>query len=287
MLIEAYEYALAHREELLSGIDREKHLAVMGRARETWHPAEIKESEAQLTGIDSSWNFIPYQGFHLYAVEGVATRNDGGFSVPPKFTVGLDTLTVKIGSEMVTSPALALESIGMDYESELTKASLDKADYVLVDGSVLARYYDRKRLKEGAHYESIKDLLKEDNVLFLSKTSYSNVMLDGALGDMFYYNGVSTGQGYSDLRHDPSGVSTSYARLADHSPCVKLEIPGKVDEAHLRRLLEVLKHGSVNGYPYVLREAHQRGKISRDELVNLASMLGLASEIGGREVLGE
>jgi hypothetical protein len=287
MLIEAYEYALAHREELLSGIDREKHFAVMGRARETWHPVEIKESDVRLTGIDSSWNFIPYQGFYLYAVEGVATRNDGEFAVPPAFAVGLDTLTVKIGSEMVTSPALALESIGMDYESELTKASLDKADYVLVDGSVLARYYDRKRQKEGAYYESVRDLLREDNVLFLSKTSYSNVMLDGALGDMFYYNGVSTGQGYSDLRYDPSGVSTSYARLADHSPCVKLEIPGKVDETRLRKLLEMLKHGSVNGYPYVLREAHQRGKISRDELVNLASVLGLAAEIGGREVLGE
>ncbi len=287
MLIETYEHALANREEFLSGIDLKKHKEVMERARVAWHGCDIRESKAELTGIDSSWNFIPYQGFHLYVVEGVATKDDGTFAVPPLYTVGLGTLTIKIGSEMVTSPALALESMGMEQESELAKASLEKSDWVLVDGSILARYYDRKRKKEGVYYEFIKDLMKEGRIVFVSKTSYSNVSLDGSLGDIFYFNKVSTAPGYSSPREDPSGVTTTYVRLADFSPCLKLEIPGKLDESRIQEVLGLLKPGSVNGYPYVLREAHQRGKVSREELEGLASVLGLASEIGGREVLGE
>ncbi len=287
MLIETYEYAAANREKILAGIDIEKHGSLMKLAKETWHEHEIEETESDLTGIDSSWNFIPYQGFYLYAVDAVSTKGDGSYAVPPAFVVGLDTLTIKLGDKMVTSPTLALESIGMEYESELTKASLTKADLVLVDGSILARYYDRKQKKEGAYYEFIKELLKEKNLVFISKTSYSNVVLDGALGDIFYYNKATTGTGYSEPRLDPAGVTTSYARLAEHSPCIKLEVPGRVDEGRVRELLGHCKTGSIDGYPYVLREAHQRGKIRKDDLEKLANELGLAAEIGGREVLGE
>ena len=51
--------------------------------------------------------------------------------------------------------------------------------------------------------------------------------------------------------------------------------------------MRVLGESSVDGYPYVLRLAHERGKVSREEMEKLANLLGLNTEIGGREVLGE
>jgi NurA-like 5'-3' nuclease len=121
----------------------------------------------------------------------------------------------------------------------------------------------------------------------LSKTSYSNVVLGGEMGDMFYFNRVSSHPGYSDPIPDRSGVSVSYIRLAECSPCVKLEVPVEVKDGEVEALLDVLSYTSVDGYPYVLRLAHKESKISHEDMEKLANLLGLNTEVGGRQVLGE
>jgi DNA double-strand break repair nuclease NurA len=287
MLIETFDYAVTNRDKILSQIDFEKHEATIRRAKGRWTEFEPVEKEGNLVGIDSSWNFIPYQGFYIYAVDAVSMRGNGSYLVPPDFDVDLSTLTVQLGEEFVSSPALALESVGMEYEFNQARACVGKADLVIVDGSILARYYDRKRKKEGSFYEYAKELMKEKTLLFLSKMSFSNITLDGALGDMFYYNKASSKPGYSEPHVDPSGVTISYVRLAEYSPCVKLEIPGENKADQIEELMGSLKEGSVEGYPYVLRLAHEKGKISREEMEKLANLLGLNTEIGGRQVLGE
>jgi NurA-like 5'-3' nuclease len=49
----------------------------------------------------------------------------------------------------------------------------------------------------------------------------------------------------------------------------------------------LLGNDSVDGYPYVLRLAHEKGKVSREEMGKIVNLLGLQVEFGGRQVLGE
>ena len=106
------------------------------------------QGRTNLVGIDSSWNFIPYQGFYVYAVDAVSMLGDGSYLVPPSFEVRLSTLGVTRGDEAVSSPSVALASIGMEYELDQIKACIEKAELVTVDGSILARYYDRRQGKD-------------------------------------------------------------------------------------------------------------------------------------------
>ncbi len=290
MLVETLEYAVNNRETILSRINFEEHASILKRAGELWnkHNPSYDGKSKNLVGIDSSWNFIPYQGFFIYAVDAVSMQGDGTHLIPPLFDVDLSTLTVKSGEEYVSSPELALESIGMDYEFEQAKSCIGKADYILVDGSILARYYDRKQKRESSFYETAKELMRQEGLLYISKKSFSNLTLRGGLGDMFYYNRASSQAGYSSPFLDKrAGVTISYVRLAEDSPCTKLEIPGQATGQDVERLMDLLEPDSVDGYPYVLRLAHERGKISHEEMEKLANLLGLTVELGGRQVLGE
>jgi hypothetical protein len=290
MLVETFEYAVNNREEILSRIEFEEHESILRKARELWtdYDPSSEGGSARLVGIDSSWNFVPYQGFYIYAVDAVSIQGDGTYLVPPLIDVNLSTLSVKSGEDYISSPQLALESIGMDYEFEQARSCMGKADYILVDGSVLARYYDRKRKEESSSFhETAKELMQQEGMLYISKKSFSNTALRGGLGDMFYFNRVSTRPGYSSPFTDRSGVAVSYLRLAEDAPCIKLEIPGSAGKEEIERLMDLLAGDSVEGYPYVLRLAHERGKISHEEMGKIARLLGLEVEFGGRQVLGE
>jgi hypothetical protein len=289
MLIETFEFAVNNRERILSKIDFREHEAAIKKAGELWtdYDPSGEAEPATLVGIDSSWNFLPYQGFYVYAVDAVSVQGDGSCLVPPLYDVGLSTLTVKSGEEYVSSPQLALESVGMDFEFEQARSCSGKADYTLVDGSLLARYYDRKRKKERSFYEAAKELMRQEGTLYISKKSFSNVTLGGGLGDMFYFNRVSPRPGYSAPFLERSGVTISYLRLAEDTPCIRLEFPGPADKPEIERLMRIIGRDSVDGYPYVLRLAHEKGKVSREEIEKMANMLGLQVEFGGRQVLGE
>src|SRR5271155_1095721 len=177
MLVETFEYAVNNREEIISRINFEKHESTLRRAAELWteYDPPRNSKPTKLVGIDSIWNFVPYQGFYLYAVDAVSVLDDGTCLVPPLLDVDLSTLSVKSGEEYISSPQLALESIGMDYEFGQARSCVGKADHILVDGSLLARYYDRKREKERSFYETAKELMKQEGILYISKKSFSNI----------------------------------------------------------------------------------------------------------------
>jgi NurA-like 5'-3' nuclease len=287
MLIETFNYAVINRDKILLEMDSDKHEATVRRAKEQWNEFEPIEKEENVVGIDSSWNYFPCQGFYVYAVNAVSMLFDGSHLVSPIFDVDISMLAIQVGSEMISSPAFVLESRGMDYEFDQAKMCMGKSSLILVDGSILARYYDKKRKRESHFYEAVRELMREPGLLYISKTSYSNVTLNGVLGDMYYYNKASGKSGYSEPHRDPSGVTISYLRLAECSPCIKLEMPGDVKAKEVQKLMGILKESSVDGYPYVLRLAHEKGRIDREDMEKLANLLGLCTEFRGRQVLGE
>ncbi len=84
----------------------------------------------------------------------------------------------------------------------------------------------------------------------------------------------------------------SYIRLEDHGPVLKLEIP--VEKYSVEDPLEIVEEAvnyiasiSVNGYPYTLIEADKYSKITRQDILLLAQVLGVLPRLTGREVLEE
>ena len=287
MLIETYNQAAAHREEILRNVDTSKLGEFLSRAKSLWVDYRPQSTESRISGIDSSWNLIPYQGFYLYAVDAVSITGDESFPVPPRFDVNIGTLEVEEGDEIVYNPRLRLQSIGMEYEYNLATESLDKEDFVLIDGSVLARFYDRRLRRPMKFFEYASMLMDKRNVVFVAKTSESNTVIGGAVGDLFFFGNATAVSGFSKPHYEPIGVSVFYARLADFAPCLKVEVPGKIDEAEARHVLDVLNSRGFNGYPYVLRLAHERCRIANEDMLRLSEVLGLNIEMGGREGLGE
>jgi len=81
-------------------------------------------------------------------------------------------------------------------------------------------------------------------------------------------------------------VSYVYARLRDSTPLIKIELLGSGHtESEIKLLLDMITKNSVSGYPYALRLAHEKCKITNADLSRLVSLYGLGNEIGSREVL--
>lgn len=287
MIIEVYNHATSNRGAILENIDANELNESLRKARSLWTKYEPHTTGDNISGIDSSWNLIPYQGFFLYAVDAVSISEDESLPVVPRFDVNISTLQVQEGEEVVYNPRLRLQSIGMEYEYDLATESLARKDFVLIDGSVLARYYDRRLRRPMKFFEYASLLMNKQNAIFVAKTSESNTTIGGIVGDMFYFSRASSVSGFSRPQYEPIGVSFFYARLADFAPCLKIEVPGKIAEAEAKKVLDVLNTRSFNGYPYVLRLAHQRCRISNEDMLRLVEVLGLNIETAGREVLGE
>ncbi|MEM3684469.1 MAG: DNA double-strand break repair nuclease NurA [Conexivisphaerales archaeon] len=289
MLTQTYSYAVENREKLLQQLDLKANQELFREAERRWISFQPEVRKFMVCAIDSSWNYLKYHGYYLYSVEAVSVFPDGTFAAEPRYEVGINTLMAEDSNsaEIIYNPMLYLSSIGMDYEYSLALQSRNECDFVFIDGSLLARYYDRRRRKSVSFHEYAKDLMKEKKLVFVAKTSESNVMLNGSLGDIYYFTKATKKSGYSKPYFDSIGITVFYARLDDYQPCIKVEVPGELNEEDCKQVFNALGTNRFNGYPYPLRLAHERCKVSDDDMQVLASVLGLDVEAGAREVLNE
>ncbi|MEM1950782.1 MAG: DNA double-strand break repair nuclease NurA [Candidatus Nitrosocaldus sp.] len=296
MLFEIYEYALIQREKIISKVKNAKEM--LENAKSKWIEYEPSPKRSILAGVDSSFNYIVYKGFYLYAIAGVSIAGDGSFLAKPEMEVDATNLPYdKVGYDGAIgmddkgfiSPRNELLARCIEVEHDLASKSMDKADYILIDGSLLARFYDRRNRRFVAVYEYAKELMRSSKVLFIAKSSASNAMLRGNLADIYYFSKATLNAGYalSVQKAGSDDITVVYARLKQCTPIIKVEIPGERSEQEVRGMLNMLYPESISGYPYVLRLAHERCKISNDDMLKLADMLGLSIEEGGREVLNE
>ncbi|MEM0118372.1 MAG: DNA double-strand break repair nuclease NurA [Conexivisphaerales archaeon] len=289
MLTQIYTYAVENREKLLQKLDARTNQELFREANHKWFSCQPELRAYNTCAIDSSWNYLKYHGYYLYSVEAVSVFPNGSFAAEPRYEVGVNTLATEESErgEAIYNPMLYLSSIGMDYEYSLALQSKERCDFVLVDGSLLARYYDRRKRKSISFHEYAKTLMTEQKVVFVAKTSESNVMLKGTLGDIYYFTKATKKAGYSAPYFDSIGITVFYARLDDYQPCIKVEVPGKLNQQECKQVFEALAANRFNGYSYSLRLAHEMCKISDDDMQALASVLGLDVEAGAREVLNE
>jgi hypothetical protein len=256
------------------------------RARELWVRYEPRPKPRRFIGVDSGWNYRAFQGYFLYAVDAAALFEDGRRALEPMYEVDVGTLTVREGNRVGPRPKLYLMSKGMQFEYELALEGYEKADYVLVDGSLLARYYDPTTFKTTRLIDYFTDLMGKDRLVFVSKASYSTRLLRGELGDSAYFNLLVPWAGHT--RPESVGsVTFFYARFADYTAALRIEVPVKdLSEQEVRELVDVLASDQANGYPNVLRLVDSEVRVSAEQLKMVARLLGLEAEAGARDVLG-
>jgi len=278
MLNSVFKEAIQNREKTLSILKGPKYEKIIQKAKENWVEYKPQKEEIISAGIDSSFNSTKFQGAELWAVTAVSIKSDGEI-IADLHDFGLDT-----------SPELA--SMASKMEIEACNISIDKADLVLMDGSLYSQFMTRQTSLTQLMIESIK---KRNNVVFISKTSNTRKQFEdlGAIaGDIFYYNHATSTPGFSKIFEDSKFgndkiITSVFARLADSLPLIKVELfgAGHTDNDVIQVLNRIYKN-SIGGYPYSLKLAHNNCKISGNDLVKLASIHGLSNEIGSREVLG-
>lgn len=278
MLNTVYKDAIINREKMLSILKGPKFEQILHKAQANWNDFTPTKEEVTTAGIDSSFNNTKFQGIELWATTAVSIKSDGDILVDLHDSgLGSDTDLSRIASKM---------------EIDACEKTVDKVDLVLMDGSLHSQFMTRQSALDA---QVVRAMNKKRNVIFIAKTSNTKKQFEnlGSLaGDIFYYNHVTNGPGFSEIfverNYGPDKIiSSTFVRLSDSTPIIKLEfLGGKHDNDEVKSIMNKLFKTSVGGYPYALKLAHNNCKISDKELGKMVSLLGLSNEIGSREVLG-
>lgn len=174
--------------------------------------------------------------------------------------------------------------------------------------SIIKNFGDN-HLKTEIYLESLENLLslsdlikKGNNILSISKTSTRNDYFDSHVPDIAVFDNLSKKEGYSKpIYLDVSSAikrkfpienknfrkmnfTVFYARLEEFKNILKLEIPFKATTNDIEELLCVLKSISVEGYPYLLKKAHNEVVIKNKDMETLEKIFDLRGR-NGREML--
>jgi len=278
MLNSVLKDAIKKRDETLSILKGPKFEQIVKEAKSNWIDFSPTKQDVIAAGIDSSFNSTKFQGAELWAVTAVSVKSDGEILVD-LHEHGLDS-----------TPELA--SLASRMEINACQESVDKADLVLMDGSLYSQFLTRQKPLANS---LVNTITKKNNVVFISKTSNTKKQFEdlGAIaGDIFYYNHATASPGYSKIHEDTKFgnnmiISSVFARLAESLPLIKIELLGSgYADNDFKLILNKILNNSIGGYPYALKLAHNNCKISGKDLAKLASIHGLSNEIGSREVLG-
>ena len=164
------------------------------------------------------------------------------------------------------------------------------------------------------YLESIENLLvikklleNKRSVMGISKTSTNREYFKYKIPDMAIFDRYNREEGFSkprnlrifedDFKREEFPVENDffkgltftifYVRLENHKNILKFELPYKVDETELdqiKKLLGTIKNHSAEGYPLLLKKAHNDVVIKRKDLENLSKIIGFM-EKSGREML--
>jgi len=277
MLNSVLKDAIKKRDETLSILKGPKFEQIIKQAKSNWIDFSPTKQDVAAAGIDSSFNSTKFQGAELWAVTAVSVRSDGEILVD-LHEHGLDSNT-------------ELASLASKMEVDACIESIDKADLVLMDGSLYSQFLTRQKSLTDS---LVSTITKKNNVIFISKTSNTKKQFEnlGAIaGDIFYYNHATASPGFSKIHEDSKFgsdmvISSVFARLVESLPLIKIELLGSgYADNDFKLILNKILNNSIGGYPYALKLAHNNCKISGKDLAKLASIHGLSNEIGSREVL--
>ena len=217
MLNSVLKDAIKKRDETLSILKGPKFDQIIKQAKANWIDFSPTKQDVVAAGIDSSFNSTKFQGAELWAVTAVSVKSDGEILVD-LHEHGLDS-----------NPELA--SLASKMEIHACEESIDKADLVLMDGSLYSQFLTRQKSLANS---LVNIITKNNNVVFISKTSNTKKQfedLEPIAGDIFYYNHATASPGFSKIHEDSKfgndmNISSVFARLAESLPLIKIELLG-------------------------------------------------------------
>jgi hypothetical protein len=276
LLKEVFLDALKHRDAKISKVKDSNFEKILSEASSRWVQYEPSPAKCESAGVDSSWNKRSLQGLHLYVVDAVAVTS-------------ANKILAAEWDQDIAGLARAdfLESKAMAMEASVAQKAAGKVDIVCVDGSLVSRL-----LKTAADAAS-KVVKRYGSSIFISKSSESRLQfgeMGSRAGDIYYYGHAVKGAGFSvpaetQFRHAP--LYEVYARLRAHTPVIRIEVLGAMSKQEMIKILDMLRHNSLAGYPYCLKLAHNTCKISNEDIDRLASIFSLQHEQGARDALNE
>jgi DNA double-strand break repair nuclease NurA len=283
-----YLDALGRVEGNMSHVMDSSYQYIVEAALSCWNDYEPAPKECESVGVDSSWNKRSFQGLDLYVVDAVSVDSKNEI-VGAEWDTGLRI----IRSEMLESKALFMES-------RATETAIEKkdVDIISIDGSLASRFINNKP----DDIMRILDILKrKNNVIFVSKNSDTKTQfasMGAKAADIFYFNhignssaGFSTPFVNNQTNQEHGNIIEIYARLKECTPLTKIEISdmtaSQINNAEIKKILDMLSFHTVSGYPYCLKLAHQNCKISKRDIDRLVSFYRLKNEAESRDPLNE
>src|SRR5438105_9481677 len=155
MLNTIYIDALKKREKTLSILKGEKFDQIIEKAKHHWIEYLPQRQDCEIVGIDSSYNSAKFQGLELWVVTAVSIKSDS-------------TVISEFHNHGLGTPSPELETQASKMEVDACIASVDKADVVILDGSLYSQFLTRQAALSSMITAAIK---KRSNVVFISKTS--------------------------------------------------------------------------------------------------------------------
>lgn len=325
MLTQTLDTVLSHFGFLRSKIDEVVTNDVLKSLKSLWIKYKgymnpyIKR--VSVTGIDSSYNYIEYRGFALYAINTVSVLLDLDIETEVNGNIDVD---------ITSSPNIEYELslLSMCMEINAVSSVMSKSDLVLIDGSLIAMFSKLYKASIDNNLEildnkgiNVSDILKKliytvtlnpRKLVFISKNSSSKDLLGLVKGDIYYLERYTDFEpGYSkpsDLLHSKHlGISTivrlfkryvknlvgldtsiglTYVRLDNFARVYRIEMVIDQNEDiddRVRSIINILSEISISGYPYPLMRAHMLAKIGDRDVERIAILLGIAKDPRDRE----
>ena len=274
MLREILRHAITHREKIINVLNYHNFENVLQKAKDNWIQYSPQKKKKVLYGIDSSYNSIKYQGLELSAVDAVSISTNGNCQS-------------RLYDLFLERKKEDLSEISNRMEITACQDTVDVTDFVLMDGSPYSHFTTRHTPLR----EITKIITKRNNVIFISKTSNSNIQFGSIAGDIFYFDHATRKTGFSvphidDTHGKSQTITTSYVRLTEDTPLMKVELVGHdFTNNNFMKIMDILVNESVRGYPYCLKMAHNECKITRKDLDKIVHFFGTKNETGSRDLL--
>ena len=150
----------------------------------------------------------------------------------------------------------------------------------------------------------IKEVLMHKNkVIGISKTSTNKDYFKEQIPDISIFDLKHKNEGYSkphspkvsekQFKHEyiiedeyfkNQNFSIFYVRLEKNKNLLKFEVPYELNNNKIEKLIDIIKPTCTEGYPYLLKKAHQDVVIKKRDMEQLIKIIGI-NEKNGREML--
>ena len=285
MHIELTEDIFENREKILVKLQNAEAKKIIENAKNNWIEYTPKSIESNIVGVDSSQNQLKFQGHAIWAVKANAVDVNSKVLFEEH----------DYGHDAPSDVGKIFDSIPPNLEYQVANNASPNADFVLIDGSLSSRFYMRQqKIPDKVIIETLK---KCKNILYISKNSTSNETFSGELADIAYYTHATDSPGFSKLRIDDrfsrpesawkiDKISYTFVRMPGTLGCFKLELYGtEHTDDEVKSILDKIKFNCVKGYPFVLKQAHNKCELNNRYMQRVKKILGMSGEFGAREIL--